>query len=350
MRFFQRVHNQNGAVAPMFALSVVPFVAFTSLVIDVGYALVTRAQLQNIADAAALTAAHKLGSIYENVPFAQQPDFQLTTSQLASIEAAADSIAQKNIAAGTNISIPSSDVETGLWDAATGTFTPSAAGATGVRVTARRDGIANGPISTFFGGVVGVNTLDVSASAIAALTGTSRTPPGGLGTPFAISEYWFTQGTPCGSQIKFAPTGTLDGCAGWHTFTESPANASTLSSIVTGLEDGAFQSPETIVNKTQFEFTGGTVSSAFDELESLFNANKDANGEWKVLVPVYKRSDCSNPSGPITISGFSTAVITEVLTAPDKKITATVMCDIVDVGRGGGANFGTKGSIPTLVQ
>ena len=59
----------------------------------------------------------------------------------------------------------------GQWDPnATPRFTPTLNQPDAVSVTVRREGGTNGPISTIFARVLGVNTFDVQADATAALT------------------------------------------------------------------------------------------------------------------------------------------------------------------------------------
>jgi len=91
----------------------------------------------------------------------------------------------------------------------------------------------------------------------------------------------------------------------------------------------------------------------FDDMQELYEAKKDADGKWETNVVVYGYDDCSNPTGEIPIVGFATAIITGVngpSDDPAHTIFATVICDNVSQGRGSGGNFGTKGSIPGLVE
>jgi hypothetical protein len=128
-----------------------------------------------------------------------------------------------------------------------------------------------------------------------------------------------------------------------------------------GLQNGTFQSPETTAGITQFDFSGGTHSSpTFDEMKALFDQMKVLNdgvidndtdsGTWTTAVPVYDSNDCSNPNNVITIVGFATVKIWQVSGPPSHTIWADVLCDNVEPGRGSGGLYGTKGSIPGLVQ
>lgn len=352
--------RQSGNVLIMVAVSLVMLLAFTALAIDIGYAMVARNELQNVADGAALAAARYIGKAYEGKTQAEQ---QAITFSSTDIAAAAKAVAQQNQAAGTYIELNNADILIGKWDGTTHTLgdignmtLPDA-----VRVIARRDAsTANGAIPTFFARVFGVATMDVTAVATAALTGQSTAGPGGLFIPVGISKAWFNPNS-CNQVIQFSPTGTLTGCAGWNTFTDPKVNDSEERKLLEALTAGTFESPETTAGITDFNYIGGNLSNpTFDAFTALYNtmrvlndgvADKDEDPlTWTTGVVVYDWPDCSNPNKPITTVGFATAMIYDVQGAPAKTIFARVICNLVDEGRSGGGNYGTKGSIPGLVQ
>jgi hypothetical protein len=81
------------------------------------------------------------------------------------------------------------------------------------------------------------------------------------------------------------------------------------------------------------------------------NWDLDTNPDtWTTHVVVYGLWDCSNPSGYIPIVGFATVEINRILETPEKLIGATLKCQDYAEGRGGGVPFGTRGTIPGLVQ
>jgi len=95
------------------------------------------------------------------------------------------------------------------------------------------------------------------------------------------------------------------------------------------------------------------MKALFDAMKVLNDGILDADEDsttWTTSVPVYDWDDCRNPHGAITIVGFATVIITEVQDAPDKIIQAQVICEMKELGRGGGSNYGTKGTIPGLVE
>ncbi|MDH5563131.1 MAG: pilus assembly protein [Nitrospirota bacterium] len=351
--------NERGVTAVLVAIVIVTLIAMASFSVDLGFAWVTKNELQNIADAAALAGSQQLGVVYAALPPNQKEDLtrSLTSSEQAQVLNFVGQVAGLNRAGGlSGIAIDTaSDVSIGTWDFATKTLTPTLVRPTAVTVTARRDGNVNGPISTFFANVMGISEINVAATATAALGPLGFVPPGTANFPVGISKRWFDEGHDCGDSIKFHPTGTLDGCAGWHTFTTSPANANSLRTILTDLKDGSYVSPAITAGQTQLEFTGGTVASVFDEMKALYDANKDpVTGTWDVKIPVYDSDDCGNPGGAITIVGFATATVTEVLEAPEKQIMAKVTCDKILDGRPGGTmvNGGMSplSTIPALVS
>lgn len=393
------VRNQKGVVVVLLAVSLIALLAFTALAIDIGRYMVTRNELQNIADSAALASCRMLGNIYQNLPPEDQKTYECDNP--SSIIDIAVTVGSKNRAGGLdNIEILPADVIIGTWDGSA--LTPTLAQPDAVRVIARRDGNANNPITTFFARIVGINTIDVQMDAIAALTGQSTTEPGELELPIGISSYFFQDGIFCNDFIVFNPTNDPDSCAGWNSYDISPPNDNLLRDILNGNPT----SPETIAGETEFNFIGGNLSNpTFDALLSLFQrkgydtlrdletpANEgqevpiaedglplyDEYGEprtdektgvpleqaeypdgtprnlhrWDTSVAVYGWDSCDNPNTSITIVGYTKIAMTNVQTAPEKRIEGEIMCDLFSEfnTRGGGGEFGVKGTIPGLVE
>lgn len=345
------IYNQRGTSAVLVVLCLVILLGFAALAVDVGYLLATKNELQNVADAAALAATRQLGAIYEPMTYDEQTAYICDPAEIIPI---AKSISVKNKAAGINIIINDQDIVIGQWDAAAKTLNPTLNQPDAVKVTARRQSGINGAVTTVFSKILGINNVGVFADATAALTGQSTAGPGELEIPVGISQKWFEPNF-CDQPIKFYPTGDINGCAGWHTFDSWPANADKLRGILEDMTpaDSTFESPETIAGESEFVFTGGNIAAVFDEMEALYESKKDSDGSWETNVVVYGSTDCSNPTGEITVVGFATAIITGVngpSDDPAHTIFATVICDNVSQGRGSGGNFGTKGSIPGLVE
>jgi Flp pilus assembly protein TadG len=346
------VRNSRGAAAVMTALFMVVLLAMGAAAIDIGHALVARNELQNVSDAAALAGTRALGMVYEGMTVADQQSYVLSSGDAAAVIAAVQATASANSAAGVSINIDPADVAIGTWDPYTRIHTPTVNQPKAVRVLSRRDSSSNGAISTFLANIVGMSSVDVRAVATADMSAVGQTAPGQLDVPFGISEYYFTQ-FGCGDAIKFYPNdGTPIACSAWHTFDLSPANANTLrNTVIDGLTSGTYTTPGTSPGDT-LNFINGNVASAFPNLIDLYNAKKDANGNWDVFVPVYDSPSCDPPNGAIPIIGYAEARITNVQGSPDHLITATILCNIFEGNTvGGGPPYGpVLSTIPGLVE
>jgi hypothetical protein len=368
LRLFTKLKNDRGVTAIVVAIVSVMLFGFAALAVDIGFGVVARNELHNVADAAALAATRELGVIYQQLTYLEQQSYVVYTDDETLIKNAAKDVALKNKAGGSNIIINDADIIIGRWVPERKNLDPPQDPLDhprldqpdAVRVIARRDGNANDPITTFFAKILGKDNLNVAARATAALTGQSTEGPGKLPLPMGISKRWFENPTFCGSSIRFYPTCSKEpcdalGCSGWHTYTESPSSAATLRDILIGLKDRTYISPEATAGETQFDFTGGSLASVFDDMKALYDYMKtrDDDGDdtkWTTTVVVYDWPDCTNPNILITITGFTTVVIDSVLVTPEKTILGRVLCDNKKPGRGGGGYYGTKGTIPGLVQ
>jgi len=335
----------------MVAIALPVLIGFAAMSIDIGQALVARNELQDVADAGALAGARRLGTIYQALTPAQQVSYSMANP--VPVISDVQNIASQNKGAGRSITVAVGDISIGQWDATNKTLTVTTTLPDAVRVTARLDGTTNGPVSTFLANIWGVTSVDVRATATAALTGTSTTNPGDLQTPFGLSSFRFQ--TPfCNAPVRFYPTNDPQACGGWHTFTTSPPNANTLRNQIDGMipTPPTFTSPGTQAGVTSLEFVGGNIANALNNLYNLYLSKRDpSTGFWDALVPVYQSNDCSNPNTAMQIVGYASMRITNVLAPPNGQLVeGIIQCNLVEGGRGGGASFGTKGSIPGLVQ
>jgi hypothetical protein len=292
---------------------------------------------------------------------------------VATDAAVRNTVAGLSIVGLSNFVVNDNDIEIGTWDAVTRVFSaPVMTRSNAVRVTVRRDQNANGPLGTFFARILGQNAMSVSAVATAALTGQSTAGPGGLPVPVGISYAWYRNQGPafCNQPIRFYPTNDPASCAGWHVYNRyNNAPDSRLRDTISDIDSHNYESPAVTAFQDTFEFTGGTMSiHTFAAMKQLFlnNLNTDTNGDgimdaWTAGVPVYApaglppdqalaSADCGNPSQRQMIVGFATIVITGVQDSPVHQIDGYVICDNIEPGRGGGGNFGTMGSIPSLVS
>jgi Flp pilus assembly protein TadG len=398
--------EKKGVTAVLTAILIVMLLGFAALAIDIGYGMVTKNELQNIADSAALAAARRLGTIYQGMTYEEQLAYVVLSGDEALIKNAAIDVASQNKAGGmNNIVIRAEDIFIGKWSPWSETNTQPNA----VRVIARRDTLENGQIVTFFAKIFGISGRNVTAIATAAMTGQSTAEPGDVELPVGISR-WFFDEHSCGDHVAFSPTNSPESCAGWTSW-EYNSNDAVLRQILN--ENPQFASPDTLAYQTYFNFIGGQLSNpTFDALLSLFQRKGydidingdpilDANGnpitnagaagvplcannsltdcsvpcdathttrlyyqdgtprnlhEWPTTVPVYQQddgsADCSNPNQDRLIVGFARIRMDDVCNAPDKIIRAMVECSYVEPtdSMGGGGNYGVLGPIPGLVE
>ena len=356
--------DQRGAIAVTVSLMLIVLLAMAALALDVGHALVARNQLQNASDAAALAGARALGVIYGGMT-GSLTGYTLTSGQVGTVTSAASVAGADNQAAGVTVTVNATDIATGNWDSATRTFTPTTVLPKAVRVITRRDGAANGPISTFLGKVIGITSVSVTAVATAQLNPVSVMAPGDMNAPFGISEFYFNSGFGCGSTIQFSPSvpGNPQTCAGWQAFDQN-ANANNIKSIVEGLTNDTYTPPSAQAGQTTLNFTNGNMASVWSRMVTLWQTEVAQNGTWDTYVPVYAGTDCS-PNGAQSIIGFTTVRVTYVGAPGDANnalnctgthpstgcVAGTVQCNVFqgNGGSGGGA-FGTFGTIPGLVE
>jgi len=360
------LNNSRGAVAVIAAIFMVVLLAMGAAAIDIGHALVARNELQNVSDAAALAGDRALAIIYQGMSPSAQQTYVVTAANRGTIVAAAQATGVANSAAGVAITINAADIAFGTWNFSTRTFTATNNTPTAVRVIARRDSAANGPISTFLASVVGMSSISVNAVATANLGPlNSVLPPATMNAPFGISQFYFNSGFGCGSQIQFSPSnGQPQSCAGWTTYNQSPFNNNKMTTITNQMASGNNPSPGAVGGQTSLVFGNGNLGNpAWTALQNLYNYEINTYGQWNALVPVYGDNDCQ-PNGWKPVVGFATVKITYVggpgnannslnctgNSAPG-CIKGVVQCNVFNGNNGGGIPFGpTFATIPGLVE
>ena len=143
--------SESGAVYVWVALRIVALFGFGALAVDMSYLYVLRNQAQITADSAVLAGAGEL------------PD-------VAAARTAAKDYADRNMSTEVHGKIlTDSDIVVGSCDADSGTFVPNGADQNALRVTIRRSETNGNEVPTFLASVLGVSSVDVSTSAVAAI-------------------------------------------------------------------------------------------------------------------------------------------------------------------------------------
>jgi hypothetical protein len=142
---------EEGSIMGIVAISSVTFVGLSAMAVDLSYAIVLQSRLQAAADSAALAAVVAL------------PD-QSTAVSLA------QEYTGKNLAVSQNGAVlAANDVIFGNWSNDTRMFVPDPPDdpVNAVEVQLRRSAANGNPVGTFFASIFGIDSLDLSANAIA---------------------------------------------------------------------------------------------------------------------------------------------------------------------------------------
>lgn len=364
------------------------------LVFDFGLWFVTRSQLQNITDTAALGGARVLGAIYAGGDYDDDGDDltppitlnrKLVDDQKSYLQNSADdsiisgvvnTMANQHRAGGVSININPTDLVVGIWDYQTNVFIPGVQGVTlrpnAVQVTARRDPANNGALATVFGRLVGLNSFSINATAIAALTPIRdvppnnppplTVPPGEIQMPLAIDAAYNFCPTPepacnasglppaCITLSINALPAPLDDCTASTTFDGPLTDWGQILA-------GTITSPQTTVGDMYTIRGDGDLDYA--ALTDFYQAQVGFNPgvPWaETLLPVYAANGCAPggpPPGPRPIVGFVNTRIFATGGAAAGTLFLSFACQVVSTGRSGGQaaqDFGTFGSVPVLVQ
>lgn len=178
--------SRRGSVVSYVCIAAIVMIGFVSLGVDLGRVQLAKTELQQAADSA---ARYGIAGLRTSV----------LTAQSRAIDAAND-----NTCDGTPVVITNADIDFGLWDSSTQTFTALTGAerqsATAVRITARRTATRGNPITTPIASVIGRSTVDVEAVAIALVGNDKR-----FNIP-SVSCPWLA-GMPNGATISGAGSG-----------------------------------------------------------------------------------------------------------------------------------------------
>jgi hypothetical protein len=173
-KFLFWMKDERGGIAAMTAIMLAAIVGLLALVVDLGHLQDVKNELQNAADAAALAGARTLMPLSGtgDPPWPMENPPPCTTATQAALDTS-----MRNQANLKNVYLDPAEVITGNWDykpvgTRTGTFTPMACGSqtNAVKVTARMRGdLPQGSVTMTFAKIFGFNTVNPSATAIAAI-------------------------------------------------------------------------------------------------------------------------------------------------------------------------------------
>jgi Flp pilus assembly protein TadG len=283
------IKRTEGSVAVITAMALVALLGMVSLAVDVGQLYTVRNELQNSADAAALAGAGNLIHDYgagavRDAAAAKQAAMTVVQrqSQLSGQPAVADGGRNDLTIIFGAWNITTGDAST-AWTQI-GSTCSSDSNANAVMITMQRaSGTVYGPVTNLFAGILGFNTSEVKATAIAYLGYTNEVQSGAVQVPLALP-----------STILTASSGQ----SGWFAkfFGPSEAVASATKTYV-------------------FKDTGGSLvdnnvtTAPLDPQQAyLFTVGENdsvPNTIWDILTKVYTPSYTS--SNPVVVTDLKLA-------------------------------------------
>jgi Flp pilus assembly protein TadG len=178
------IHSRHRGMSMLYiVVALVAMLGFCSFAVDLGRVETAKTELRRAADAAARAGA-------ANIPMGS-----------SAVQNAAIAMAAANKCDGASVVISASNVEVGIWNKSSGTFSTSGNADNittfnAVQISALRTKANGNPIPLLFGQILGANTCNVTATSVAALISTT--------TP--ITQYVSAHGNPW---LAGEPKGTL---------------------------------------------------------------------------------------------------------------------------------------------
>jgi Flp pilus assembly protein TadG len=325
--------------AVLLALGFLVFLlAMGGIAIDVAYQMTAVGEAQRSMEAAALAGAGKLG--FDNTAF---PGARAAAVQYAALNPYHNAFGNLiNLNLNTS-NAPNGNIVLGVWDGAA--FTPSLDGTVVNSVRCQW----NSTVQTSFLRVLGIQTLPISAQAIAIANPPANPPPQGCMFPIGLSSCFFGGNTSlgCGATVSFISSSdqsavgantsawvsmlpTCDTAGGGAC--ANNVNTPSTSAAIDAAASGNCQASTLQAGTSQVESTNGMAAAVYNnhlipKFIEKYNASgtltvKKSDGSdsyvgkgWEVYVPVIQTPGGCPPgaiNGALQVVGFTRFVITQV--------------------------------------
>ncbi len=345
------VQNENGISIILVTVSLLFFLVFFLVFIDIAFVHYTRGQLQNAADAAALAGASQITDPNDTNQFDARVEAQ-TFAQANIVAGAAINLDSDN----TNSLSDANDITVGFWDQTARTYTPGATPVNALEARPRRSSSSpEGNLPLTFGKIINAVAVGLNEKAIAQRIARAAAPlsicldtcslvipPGGLMLYWgpeaqhpdneAIAWTVFddaAQPTQPDELAEFMCGKSINAC-GLTVFSNNGVISNAMSELRCALKNPDYDSSK----KT---CTGPTPGCGNDPGESVI--------DWKVLVPVFEPAGC--PPGdqpyPYDIVSYAEITIDEVFAKGNSNRCACDACTHPDCS-------GLTGNQPTAIR
>jgi Flp pilus assembly protein TadG len=288
--------DQSGFSAVLAAILIVALIGFVALALDIGHVVAVKAELQKAAEAGALAGARALA-----LPMG------VTDWNWNNGKAMAVSTVQKNFV--DNISLADftvANVEAGFWDLTwtsltapahllgytnPAAFVPGNHQVAAVKVTIAKTKGGSGssaPVVASFASVLGINSMEAKASAVAMIT-PPTTVPYSSAWPFALPWTWVEQHWDDDPPLTFgvAANQHVDSGGQWTSFKSQENGATYINSLILG------------TNTTDTISVGDQIFIQTGERASIYNTVYDnCIGETR-YIPVVPDNFPNNEFNPV---------------------------------------------------
>jgi hypothetical protein len=364
--------DADGSISIPMVIMMFVFVGFLAFVIDLAHLQTVKNELQNAADACALRGARAFlpDSMPINEVYNEEPNPDNARDQ-------AHNTIQVNRSDNVTFQLGDLDpgeIQVGIWDYVNRSLLAwqwppdqSLWGkyiGPGVSLPTRRNGsVSLGPVAMTLAKLFGINTVNVSATATAALSGVGKLEEGTPGNfPIAVDG---DKVHAAGDIIYFSPD--ISDVGGWSSLTLTPAS----TEVFRGLIDGTRTLDEDVEEGSTISLQNGVACAAVKWAIEYYNATEDPvkNGVYyppdppEISFPVVEVDKFNQTA---TVIGFMAAKITQFRdsNAPTEQIPGTdppqymgkctLVLQAVEGSRsdlpGGGRWFGLLSTQPKLVK
>jgi hypothetical protein len=307
-----RKTQRTGGVAVLLCLMLLPLMALMALFVDYGFLVYVRADLQRAADQATLAAVRDL-----------VPD-EFGNQDLTAVRATVREYLAANLDA--NFSIPDSDIEIGRYNPTTiyssvdllnsGIFDT-------VRITVRRDELANRSVSLFFARIFNKDTSEVKARSTAILQRARYLEPGAEIFPVTILQNTWNR-MELGESTSIYGDGRIEDASGnaipgnWGTV-DIGSNSNSTTELSNQIQNGLSQNDLNALNSQGSIPTSNYIDSQQNPLvlngdtgfsSGVKHAVAGAHGKIK-LIPIYKKSTSKGGGLEFDIVGWGAVEIVD---------------------------------------
>ncbi|MEY4189818.1 MAG: hypothetical protein RIR17_554, partial [Planctomycetota bacterium] len=319
---FHNSKKRRGAIAPLAAILMVFLLGMVAFALDIGYILMAKTEAQTTADAAALAGMSKLMNLLQTASMEKGSNNRFrpvqTSDHLNLAREEVIAYANNNKIAGDTVEIQIADIEIGFManpvsmasDVIETSGWPARPYNT-VRVTVKRDDVHyGGKLTLIFGKMVGLQSVEITASATAAFQ---------VGTPRFRGNYSMMQGEDLAQNyggilpftVEQAQWNALYNSTSTGTVSYTNFNGQTETMQITDnfKRDGTagvdgnreikmYPSSTTEGNFGTINFTLTKFGNSTQTLENLI-INGPSESDWPALTTILG----ATPTNPVAVNG-----------------------------------------------